>query len=294
MPIPFVVVDQNQMRCADVIVAAIEQCRREHLQILMPDVAGFEFSKVISRGGDPFQTWQASLQVIAPFSEYVVLGRKLTDVWKEEISEGAPCARIVDDGATELFRNLLRQINSGNESGLRDLIHGSVMQLMPTSLDHWSNHEEHRVMLCTVRDWLRSQLAEATIKDLRTRKADGMLAWLSSADGVRFVFQRIQARVASPAAALRLAIEPSAYGGFLSGMAAIGLYWLAFGGLDQAKPEAVTNDLHDLDYGVLGALSHSLLTVDKRLRVIHQAIRDGYVGRGQWLTRACSVGPEKA
>ena len=50
----------------------------------------------------------------------------------------------------------------------------------------------------------------------------------------------------------------SAYGGFLSGMAAIAPYWLAFGGLDAAKPEAVTNDLHDLEYGILGALSHSL------------------------------------
>jgi hypothetical protein len=121
-----------------------------------------------------------------------------------------------------------------------------------------------------------------------------MVAWLSSADGVRFVFQGIQARGASREFALRLATEPSAYGGFLSGMAAIGLYWLALGGLDAAKPEAVTNDLHDLEYGILGALSHSLLTVDKRLKVIHQAIRGGYVGRKQWLTRACSVGPEKA
>jgi hypothetical protein len=41
---------------------------------------------------------------------------------------------------------------------------------------------------------------------------------------------------------------------------------LAFGGLDQAKPGDATNDLHDLEYAILGALSHSLLTIDKRLQ----------------------------
>src|SRR5260370_25639351 len=140
-------------------------------------------------------------------------------------------------------------------------------------------------MLRTVRDSLKAQLARATIKDLRTRPAEAMVAWLSSADGARFVFQGIRARGASSVAALRLATEPSAYGGFLSGMAAIGLYWLAIGGLDKAKSEGVSNDPHDLEYGILGALSHSLLTADKRLKVIHQAIRGGYVGREQWLSR---------
>jgi len=294
MPLPFVVVDQNQMRCAEVIAAAMEQCRQEHLRFLIPDVAGFEFSKILSKGGDPFLTWKHSLQSIAPFSGRVVIGRKLSDVWNEEINEGSPSVRIVDDGATERFRNLLCQINSGNESSLRELIDGSVLRLMPSYLAHWSNHEDHKVMLRTVRDSLRSQLTEATIKDLRTRTADGMVAWLSSADGVRFVFQGVQNRGASPETALRLATEPSAYGGFLSGMAAIGLYWLAFGGLEGAKPEDVTNDLHDLEYGILGALSHSLLTADKRLKVIHYAIRSGYLGRKEWFARACTVGPEKA
>lgn len=149
-------------------------------------------------------------------------------------------------------------------------------------------------MIRTVRNSLRSQLAEETIKDLRSRTAAGIVAWLSSADGIRFVFQGIQASGASPEAALRLAVEPSAYGGYVSGIAAMGLYWLAFSGLDDANPEALTNDLHDLEYGILGALSHSLLTADKRLKVIHQAIKSGNAGREEWFARARNVGPENA
>lgn len=71
----------------------------------------------------------------------------------------------------------------------------------------------------------------------------------------------------------------------MSGMAAIGLYWLAFGGLEGAKPKSVENDLHDLEYAIIGSLSHSLLTADKRLNVIYRAIKSGYLGRKAWFTR---------
>jgi hypothetical protein len=77
-------------------------------------------------------------------------------------------------------------------------------------------------------------------------------------------------------------------------MAAIVLYWLGAGGLDVADPKKATNDLHDLEYAILGALSHDLVTVDKRLGAIQQAIRGGYAGRGEWVDRALSVGPANA
>jgi hypothetical protein len=293
MPLPFVIVDQNQIRCADVIAAAMEQCQQEQLQLLIPDGAAFEFSKIIAMKGDPFLTWKKSLHVIARFSNYVVVGRKITHLWKEEFEQGVPAVDIVDNGATELFRTKLCQIDSGSEKELRSFIDGTVMRLMPESLDLWSNHEHHKVMMRTVRNSLKSQLAEETIKDLRSRTAAGIVDWLSSIDGAKFVYRVIQASGASPEIA-RLAVEPSVYGGYVTGMVAMGLYWLAFGGLEEAKPEAFANDLHDLEYGILGALSHSLLTADKRLKVIHEAIKGGSAGREKWFARTRNVGPEKA
>jgi hypothetical protein len=165
MLLAFIVVDQNQIRSEDVIAEAAEQFRRDDLQFWIPDGAAFEFSKSLSRGCDQLlRTWKSSLQSIAQFSERVVVGRKLADILKEEIADGIPVTRIVDDGATELFRNLLRQINSGNESGLRELIDGSVGRLMPASLAYWSNHEMHKVMIRAFRDSLKSRLPEAKLK----------------------------------------------------------------------------------------------------------------------------------
>ncbi len=290
MTLPFIVVDQNQLREADIIASVLDRCCRENLQLLIPEGAGFEFSK----GSDPFRTWILSLKPLAPCAEFVVVGKKITEIWRDEIEKGHACTDVIEHGATILFRRKLQQIAAGDESGVRSLIDGPVKQLMPESLAHWSKHGQIKSVIRTHYDSLKSSLTHATIKDLRNAPVDAMIAWLSSADGVRFVFQGIQSRGASSEAALRLAVGPSAIGGFISGMAAMSLYWLAFGGLEAAKPEAITNDLHDLEYAVLGALSNSMLSNDKRLKVIHQAITGGTDGRARWFARALDVGPARA
>lgn len=290
MTMPFIVVDQNQLRQTDAIESALDRCCRENLQLLIPDGAGFEFSK----GSDPHQTWICSLHQLAPYAELVVAGRKITEILRDEIKIGIPCVDVTDHGATNIFRRVLHQIAVGDESGVRDLIDGPVTRLMPESLTHWSNHDLNKSMILTIRDSLKSSLAIATIKNLRNHKVDAMIDWLSSVDGVKFVLQGIQSRGASSETALRLAVEPSAVGGFVSGMVSMGLYWLAFNGLDSAKSKALTNDLHDLEYAVLGSLSNSLLSKDKRLNTIHQAIRGGTEGRERWFDRALDVGPKNA
>lgn len=234
------------------------------------------------------------MQLLAPYAELVAVGRKITDIWRDEIEIGLASADIIEHGATEHFRKILEQIASGDESGIRSLIDGPVKRLMPESLTHCSNHDQNKLLIIGVYDWLRSSLTNSTIKDLRNHTADAMIAWLSSVDGVRFVFQGIQSRGTNTETALQLAIAPSAMGGLVSGMASMGLYWLAFGGLDAAKPEAATNDLLDLEYAVLGTLSHSLLTNDKRLNVIHRAMRGGTEGRARRFARTIDIGPENA
>jgi hypothetical protein len=74
-------------------------------------------------------------------------------------------------------------------------------------------------------------------------------------------------------ASLRLASSPSVTASFISGFAAVAFYWLAYGGLDDAAPEKSTSDLLDVEYATLGSLSVSLLSNDRRLNTIYQAMR---------------------
>jgi len=290
VPLSFIVLDQNRMRSGETISSALDRCCRENVRLLIPDGAGFEFSK----GSDPHLNWTRSLQLIAPFAELVVVGRKISHVWNEEILQGVPSIDVVDDGGTTRFRELLRQIEAGDATGLRQIIDGPGWSSMEASLDNWSHHEQFKAMIKTFRDALQPSLTEATVKDLRTNSDDAIARWLESVDGMSFVFQGIQSRGVKAEAALGLAARPSVIGAFISGMAALALYWIAFGGLESAKPEIITNDIVDLEYGVIGALSDSLLTSDRRLKAIHHAIKRGLDGRARWFARALELGPDAA
>ncbi len=280
--LPFIVIDQNRLRNANLVAFAIEQCRKNGLEILVPDVAGFEFSKSIEEPEDTLRTWQCSLQRLASCPELVVAGRKLPELWKEELATGTPVRNIVDDMATPPLRDLLRGIGASDLT-LRNFVADRVAKMMPASLKHWSQHEVHKEILVKVCDLLKPGLSEETIRSLRKNTSAAVASWMASADAVRFVFQGLRNAGATVKVSHCLATQPSVYGGFFSGMAAIVLYWLGAGGLDVVEPKKATNDLHDLEYALLGALSHALVTADKRLGAIEQAIRGGYVGRGEWF-----------
>ena len=291
MSFPFIVVDQNQLQRADLISSVLDRCCRENLHVLIADGAGFEFSDV----ADPLLTWRKGLQHLAPYAELVVVSRKISDLWRDEISSAAVSTDIVEHGATKLFRQLLRQVAVGDESGIRAIVEGPLKKLLPVSQAVWSDNDQIKSALRRVHDSLKSSLAKETIKRLRQARDEVIVEWLCSTDGVRFVFQGIQDRCRdAERVALALTVEPSVIGGFVSGLAALGLDWLALGGFDATGPKVITNDLHDLECAILGAMSDSLATHDKRAIRICHAIKRSMDGRAKWFRRAITFGPQNA
>jgi hypothetical protein len=275
MPFSFVVVDQNQIGVEAVVATSAAECERHDLRLLIVHGAAMEWSKRTVNGKDPFPTFNNSLRVIAAHSERVVVGRAIAALWHEEIATGRPCTTIHDEDATLRFCSVLRRLHAGDDSELRDTICGAASELMPAAIDHWQK-QPFKENLLRIRGELQSHLGDSRVKKLRFDGASGVVDWVTSSEGQSFVFQGIAARGVDDRTAYRLSVERSALGGFLSGMAALALYWLAFGGLESTVQTKIANDIQDLEYAVLGALSDSLLTKDRRLRTVYQAIAEGY------------------
>lgn len=277
--LPYLVVDQNQLRKADAVANAVSRCRERGLRILIPDGAGFEMSK--SR--EVFDTWRNSLELLATCADMVVVSSKVTDMISIEVESGRPIRDVVDQGASELFRGLLRDLASGDFSSLGQLVAGPVAEKMPGSLAVWSNDEQHRQLILAMRDSLKKELTEPVVKQLRRDPKSELATWLSSVDGVRFVYQGIKSKGPGDVSALRLAALPSVTGGFITSLTLVALNWLALGGLESAKPEKVTNDLHDVEYSVLGSMSADLLTLDSRLKAVKRAAHTAQDSRTNWV-----------
>lgn len=131
-----------------------------------------------------------------------------------------------------------------------------------------------------MRDLLKKELTEPVVKQLRRDPESELATWMSSVHGVRFVYQGIKSKGADDVSALRLAALPSVVGGFITSLALVALNWLALGGIESAKPEKVTNDLHDVEYSVLGSISADLLTTDERRKAIKGAAQSS---RTNWV-----------
>ena len=282
---PLLVVDQNQLRNAQAIAHVILRCREESLYLLIPEGAGFEMSK----SSEVWETWRNSLRLLTPCWDLVVVSRKMTDLMRAEVATGKPANSFVDHAATETFQQILADLESGNDASLRRIVEGPVKEKMPISRNAWSDAEMHRSWIIQLRDLLKAEITDREVKELRRAPSSELASWLSTANGVRFVYQGIVSRGADDVTALRLASTPSVTGAFLSALALIALHWLAFGGLEAAKPEKVTNDLHDAEYAVFGSLSVDLRSADRKLQEIHSAVTAARLARHSWIKHRLGI-----
>ena len=265
---PFIVVDQNRMRNAPAIAAALDRCCRENLQLLVPDGAGFEMSK----SSQEFETWSRSLRILKNYPEFISVSRKLTTMLDEELASGEPCNQLVDEHATSGIRRLLCSLDAGDDSQLRELIDNQVAQMMPASVKAWSDHEQHKQLIKTMGDLLRAEMNDEDVRKLRKDPVNELENWLSSPTGIRFVFQWLKSRGMADEPALLLCRRASASAAYVTSLVAVAFLWLGFGGIESAGASKVTNDLHDIEYAMLGSLSVELLTDDGKLRSICAAV----------------------
>jgi|SRR5579863_1073423 len=272
---PFIVIDQNQLRDPLAITRLLADCHNNGLKMLLPDGAFLEFSK----GGLPFETARRSLQILAPHRELVCSARKLTAMVQDEFDRRSPCDTLVHERASEYLRSLLADLERGDESTLRKMIDGPIAKLMPASLEVWNNHAENKRIVTGLLDAIKSDMRADRLKALRQSPERGVSDWLSSADGMRFVFQGLKARGADDPTALELTRSPSVSAGFLSALAGVAVYWIAFGGIDAVQANKLSGDLNDVEYIVVGALAQSLATSDRRASVICRAVSDAFEAR---------------
>ena len=284
---PYIVIDQNQMRDSKVVASLLDRCCRDKLCVLIPDVAGFEFSRVSS----PADTWTKSLQVLAPYRKLVCASRKLTTMMDEESQRGEPCRKLIDDNITARLRSMLHDIDVGSDSSVRELVEHRLPKYLPSSRKVWDDHNSHKKWIAVMQGCLREITESTQLKRIRTTPSNGLIEWLSSTAINAVIFQGLEKRGLDIMVALKLALEPSVSAGFISAMAALAGYWLAFGGIKDVPAKTMTNDLLDLEYAIMGALSRDFCTRDKRAKIIYESVSAGFEVRLKLSDSAKHLGP---
>jgi hypothetical protein len=197
----------------------------------------------------------------------------------DELKLRAPVTSLVQHDATKFLRSILAELEGGETTILRRVVDGPVATLVPSSLEAWNEHEKHKRQVVAIQDKIKTAISADQLKALRQSPEDGIAQWLSSRAAMAFVFQGLKARGADDMTAHELTRNPSISAGFFTTLAGLAVYWLAFGGLHSARAKEFSSDMIDISYVVLGALSHSLATSDRRACLICKAVAIAYETR---------------
>ena len=270
---PYLVVDQNCLRQderpdQDLLRSPIDRCCRENLKLLIPEGAFFELSK----GTRMLETWVRSLSFLSKYPELVCVSKKIATLRRVEIETGQPCRDIIADDLTEFLRDLLRQLNRSGADSLSSYIEHRVEPLMSRSVADW-NGEKQKSLIIQMQGIFRRDLSAGFVKSIRLSENPSR-TWLQSVDGTRFVFQGLVQLGFRQEAALELCCTKSVAAAFIGAISCIAMDWLGTGGIESAKPETISNDFCDMEYAVLASLSAGLVSRDKRVIRIHEALRD--------------------
>ncbi len=277
---PFITIDQNQIRQVDVLTQLADECRREHWHILIPDGSFQEFAK----GGLFYETSKRSLESLTPYRDLIFMARPMKALIREVLASREPSSTLIHQGTTNYLRSLL-----GNEHTidreLRALADGPVRKLMPEALAAWNDHDESKYLLQGLHDAFKRDMPAPRLKSLRQQNESATSEWVSSIDGSRFVYKWLSEQNIDPVTALYLTREPNAAAGFASALAALAIDWIAMGGIESTESANLSSDFYDTEYVVLGALSRSLATNDRRAARICRAVVAGFETRrsASWL-----------
>jgi hypothetical protein len=107
---PYIVLDVNVLRCETTIDESVERCRQHDFELLLPDAIGYEQCKNVPHA---FETIRGSLILQSKYSHLACVCRRLPDMGREEVASQTPVSSIVEQPATEIFRNALSRLNKG-------------------------------------------------------------------------------------------------------------------------------------------------------------------------------------
>jgi hypothetical protein len=285
---PYIVLDVNVLRDIEKMSELISHCEQSDLCLLLPDAVGFEQCKSIPHA---FDTMSGSLMLLAKHPQLVSVARRLPDMRREEIANKRPIETLIEQSATEIFRDTLACLDNGDDSRLREMLCGEAFEnRVQESLDLWNDYEKLRSVLKTLATEIEHGASPELLKRARSATGDQqselVIEVLSTQTCMAYGFQNLRRQGLTDIEAIALLRSHSIELRFLLGLFSVAAIWLCRGGLDTAKGSKISNDLTDMEYAILASVCKRFASDDKKALITSQVIR---VAHENWCSKIGSL-----
>jgi hypothetical protein len=264
---PYIVVDQNCLRDAEVLDRLVIKAKALNQVIVLPDTAFIEMTK----NAQWELTIQQSLKVLAKYPAHVAASYSPGQLLRMERDSGQPHCDIVWHEATPFIKRLLHEVAEGKNDYLKEL-EPLIFDAQETFKKEKLNHEENKIYVAAAVEFWELVLSEEMIKKLR-RKDRELLTHLLASPGITEFCRIGLTRLGWAKDSVQyLARNPSVSSHNFLCIAALGLRCVADGGLEGKSDQRITNDVADLDYMLMATFCKELLTRDVRLKELYRCV----------------------
>ena len=255
-----VVIDQNCFRSSELVayLAGAEN------QAVITDTAMYEMLK----GADPVYAAKLSLSTLSKCPDQVITTGAAGALMLREFNTGIPITDPIDKIQTEQVRQLLTEIAAAAAGAPFPFDRAIVQARLATAMSQRRNHVFNKRALVKGVYAIKSLVSEDIRNDVKAGKMTKKVHEFISETGFHTLKKIAASFPLTDQKIDRLYSEFSLSARYIMVYLLSQLGWFETGGSESMHDHDATNDLHDVDYIVLGSYFDGVLSREKRVNRI--------------------------
>ena len=291
---PVIVLDNNVLRDEAVIERCIARYRQAEEQFALPSMLMFELTK---HPANWEHTVRGSLKYVLRCPEALVITSTARDLGVAEEATGRSTAHVVDEKMTGAWHKLLADLHAGEGPDL-DYFRWAVPNLRG-ELRFDEYEADSAALMQKLKSIAKTSFPRRLIarigNDLSKHDRQSFREFLATTYSIeRLRDAHIRRGVVRENADALLA-APSVSYLFALAVGSIALEWMFRGGIENADPRRVANDILDIEYAIPSLWIGQLVAEDKRARDRFDDLKAlgaaTWPNHSEWFWRAEAVDP---
>jgi len=252
------VLDQGYFRNKDLIIKIKSSAENEYY--IVTEDALVEMFK--SNKWEEVST--NSLSIIKNFKDKILVTNHIGLLRERELETKNACHDFVDIQSTRLFRNLLDDYNRGGAGEINQVLRENISRTKSYKSDKVLNHEKNKDLYLSIVRQFQNQMGPTLRNDLRKNKVTLENIYQLIIEGVEECFRNPNGEfISMNNDALQDFINSKPIYYFLYATLLFkSFFWQQKLGIDQMRPQKITNYILDTNYIIVALYSRGILSND--------------------------------
>ena len=205
-----------------------------------------------------------SLSIIKDYKEKILVSFPIGVLREKEVASNQACRSFIDLESTKLFRDLLDEYQRGIEGKMVRIMQENISQTQSYKSSKVLDHERNKNLYLSIVSQFQDQMGPTLRKELRKNRVQFEIIYQIILEGVDecFRYPDGEFNILTNDELQNFIISKPVYFFLYAALLYEAFYWQKKLGLEQMKPEKITNYILDTNYMVIAMYAKGILSTD--------------------------------